>query len=569
MEQSTNLNKILGLLSHNLSYNLLVLATDQLFSIAANDPAINFVRILDFYKKLIVTNSESTRTTLPRIIIPCIVKFYSKHRECIDDLILSHKKRRAQHKENIKNIARLKEIEANDEDIWVGEEPKSKKKREVKWRRKKDAGKDSKKELQSEIINFEDEEIKLYDSLSHNLKDDSGLLQLEDVDINYIVFYWKPLVLSTSKQLEEENEKEIKDLKLKKKNMRRKKNNFDSYASLDNLKKKTADTAGTLQSKNISIQSHIESCWKRSISEFLNFGSKSMKKTSINSRRSKRVKKEIIADEDLIENVYFDPILSLYFFFRNRMLSEKWNERQYWCANLIYLYKHINFGNYLANIPDLNEVDRLEEWLKTDLCTRGLILTLVDHFSDFQENRLLSPVRELSVKLTIPCFHMIPINSFWNTILANKKLYWMYKYNVLLLLKNVLVEGRKLKARINDLKDKETERIISMVDKIKKNKKILDNVFKCMDGEDEVKIIAGEWIQEMWETLLSEDSDSDDGKGEEEEIKEDGTPQDAGLGGWSYKGVDYNEIIENVFDNSDDIECTVISVFNLLITIAK
>jgi hypothetical protein len=53
------------------------------------------------------------------------------------------------------------------------------------------------------------------------------------------------------------------------------------------------------------------------------------KKQSINSRRSKRVKQEIEVDKDLLENVYFDPIISLYFYFRNNMLSEKWYERQY------------------------------------------------------------------------------------------------------------------------------------------------------------------------------------------------------------------------------------------------
>ena len=50
MEQSTNINKILALLLNNLSHNLLVLATEQLFTLAANDPAHNFVKILDFYK---------------------------------------------------------------------------------------------------------------------------------------------------------------------------------------------------------------------------------------------------------------------------------------------------------------------------------------------------------------------------------------------------------------------------------------------------------------------------------------------------------------------------------------
>lgn len=50
MDQSTNIGKILNLLSHNLSYNLLELATQQLFILAANDSAINFWIITDFYK---------------------------------------------------------------------------------------------------------------------------------------------------------------------------------------------------------------------------------------------------------------------------------------------------------------------------------------------------------------------------------------------------------------------------------------------------------------------------------------------------------------------------------------
>lgn len=152
----------------------------------------------------------------------------------------------------------------------------------------------------------------------------------------------------------------------------------------------------------MSIKQHLQSCCKRSISEFLKAENDSKKKKNINTRRSRRVKQEVAVDNDLLENVYFDPIISLYFYFRNHMLSEKWYERQYCCANLVYLSKYMNFHDHLVDIPDLDDVERLEESLQTDLCTRGLILTLVDHFSDFQENRLLSPVRELSVKLTVP-----------------------------------------------------------------------------------------------------------------------------------------------------------------------
>ena len=50
MDQSSSIAKILSLLSHNLSYNLLELATEQLFTLAANDPPRNFAVIVNFYK---------------------------------------------------------------------------------------------------------------------------------------------------------------------------------------------------------------------------------------------------------------------------------------------------------------------------------------------------------------------------------------------------------------------------------------------------------------------------------------------------------------------------------------
>lgn len=94
MDQGSSIAKILNLLSHNLSYNLLELATQQLFALAANNPARNFAVIMDYYKGLIYTNAESTRTILPRIIIPQLVKFYNTHKEAINDLILSHRRRK-------------------------------------------------------------------------------------------------------------------------------------------------------------------------------------------------------------------------------------------------------------------------------------------------------------------------------------------------------------------------------------------------------------------------------------------------------------------------------------------
>lgn len=50
MEHGNNIEKILNLLTHNLSYNLVVLATQQLFSLASANPAKNFAKIVDFYK---------------------------------------------------------------------------------------------------------------------------------------------------------------------------------------------------------------------------------------------------------------------------------------------------------------------------------------------------------------------------------------------------------------------------------------------------------------------------------------------------------------------------------------
>jgi hypothetical protein len=104
---------------------------------------------------------------------------------------------------------------------------------------------------------------------------------------------------------------------------------FDTFVTMDSLSKKEADTIGSLLSKSTSIQSIIESSCKRSMKEFLQDGQSNNNKTSISSRRSKRIKNEVKVDEDLAENVYFDPIISLYFYFRQHLLSEKWNERQY------------------------------------------------------------------------------------------------------------------------------------------------------------------------------------------------------------------------------------------------
>lgn len=77
----------------------------------------------------------------------------------------------------------------------------------------------------------------LFDHLTHNLNDDSSLLQIDDVDLNYIVFHCKPLVLSTEAQLEEACEKEIQESKGKNKTKHGGRNSkskrFDALNTID------------------------------------------------------------------------------------------------------------------------------------------------------------------------------------------------------------------------------------------------------------------------------------------------------------------------------------------------
>jgi hypothetical protein len=134
----------------------------------------------------------------------------------------------------------------------------------------------------------------------------------------------------------------------------------------------------------------------------------------------------------------------------------------------------ISLNSYLSDMPDLHDSEKLAQCLKVDLCTRAIILTLIDHFSDFQENRLLAPVRELSVKLMIPCLHVIPLKALTGTILGSGKLYWMYKYNVLLILKTMLVKGRRIyNANKSSI---EAQQIMATLKELKENHKVLDNV---------------------------------------------------------------------------------------------
>lgn len=361
------------------------------------------------------------------------------------------------------------------------------------------------------------------------------------------------MVLSTDKQLEEKNEKEMQGIKVK--GSKGKNKRFDTLATIDNLSKKQADTVGTLQSKTLSIQNVIEGSCKRSVKEFLKTGEKGDLQKSISSRRSKRIKNEVKVDEEIIDNVYFDPIISLFFYFRQHMLSERWNVRQYCCANLLCMVNTIKLQNYLSNVPDLYDIENLSECLITDLGTRAIVLTLLDHFSDFQENRLLAPVREISVQLMIPCLHIVPIKAICNTVLSSDKLYWMYKYNVLLVLKTMLVEGKKLVEKSQNESNPKTQILATIIDEVKKNKKILDNVCKCLKSEDEVKILACECIEQMVESFMGIDDEDEESKSSKSND-------------YSTENV-YNQLIEQVLNDSDDIECTAISVFNLLIRIAK
>lgn len=164
----------------------------------------------------------------------------------------------------------------------------------------------------------------------------------------------------------------------------------------------------------------------------------------------------------------------------------------------------------------------------------------------------------------IPCLHIIPIKALCGIILTSESLYWMYKYNVLLILKTMLNEGRKYLQNPTNGNHLKISTISDILDELKKNPKILDNVCKCLKSEDEVKILACECIEEMVENFIQVDSD-DEGENDGKENNKD----KESLGHWSYQGTNYNELLEQVLKDSDDIECTAISVFNLLIRIAK
>ena len=315
---------------------------------------------------LIHTEAESTRTILPGIILPQLIRFYNTHKESINDLILSHRKRK-----------QIREQKERDEDICVAQEEEKKveklNKRDSKRKQKKLAeevnnktnGEKMPKPESSEDGDGGEDDIpegQLFDHLTHNLNDDASLFKIDDVDINYIVFNCKPLVLSTDAQLEEACEKEMQSIKGRSKTSKSKSKRFDTYATIDSLSKKEADTVGSLQTKGLAIQNIVENSCNRSVKEFLKSGPDGAKsKKSISSRRSKRLKNEVKVDEDLVQNVYLDPIVSLFFYFRQHLLSEKWNVRQYCCANLVCMINQIKLQDYLSNVPDLGDIETLEE----------------------------------------------------------------------------------------------------------------------------------------------------------------------------------------------------------------
>lgn len=85
------------------------------------------------------------------------------------------------------------------------------------------------------------------------------------------------------------------------------------------------------------------------------------------------------------------------------------------------------------------------------------------------------------MKLMVPCLHIIPISAICNSILASNKLYWMYKYNVLLILKTMLVEGKRVVEEAGKKKMEEgteVQVLAAEIEEVKRNKKVLDNVCK-------------------------------------------------------------------------------------------
>ena len=133
--------------------------------------------------------------------------------------------------------------------------------------------------------------------ISHSLNDDSTLFEIDDFDFNHMISNCRPLVLSTKEQLNDKMNKEVENMP--KSNMKKikKVKPDNSFSHFDNVKdKKSADNIGSLLNKTLSIESILETSWKRSIMEFvtLRSGSKNKRK-KIGSRRSNRVNTEIQA----------------------------------------------------------------------------------------------------------------------------------------------------------------------------------------------------------------------------------------------------------------------------------
>ena len=148
-----------------------------------------------------------------------MIKFYDKNKEVINDFIIQHRKQKQEFE--------IKELSA---DIWVDnevkhiKEPKKTNKRNAKLKKKieenetndsndNSLSKDLTKDQSNNMSTLDLGKSQLLDHLTHNLNDDSSLIQIEDIDLNYIVSHCKPLVLSTEAQLDEAWEKEIENLK--------------------------------------------------------------------------------------------------------------------------------------------------------------------------------------------------------------------------------------------------------------------------------------------------------------------------------------------------------------------
>jgi hypothetical protein len=79
--------------------------------------------------------------------------------------------------------------------------------------------------------------------------------------------------------------------------------------------------------------------------------------------------------------------------------------------------------------------------LVKDITGRALIVTIMDQLSDFQDNRLIAPVRVASIRLYLKNLDCVPEGILFSVskfILSHENLFWISKYNVFMLLKEHL-----------------------------------------------------------------------------------------------------------------------------------